>query len=92
MCASKPVQLVASGIHQLDRILGSLLIGDNVIWYDDAGSLAWPFCANLIQSSQAQNRPVIYVSFDRSPRNLSGKAWSFGRKPGVNNIGLFHMG
>jgi hypothetical protein len=44
MSASKPVQGVASGVHQLDHILGSLLIGDNVIWYDDAGSLAWPFC------------------------------------------------
>ena len=92
MPASKPVQLVASGIHQLDRILGSLLIGDNVIWYDDAGSLAWPFCANLIQSSQAQNKPVIYVSFDRSPRNLLEKLGPLAENRGVNNIGLFHMG
>ena len=61
---------VSSGISTLDRILGGLYIGDNVIWYDDAGSLALPFCMNLIQTSQAQNKSIIYVSFDRSPKNL----------------------
>ena len=61
---------VASGVSQLDRLLGGLYIGDNVVWHDDAGSLAYLFCMNFIQASQAQNRPLIYVSFDRSPRNL----------------------
>lgn len=61
---------VASGISQLDRLLGGLFIGDNVVWYDNAGSLASVFCLNFIQASQAQGKPFIYVSFDRSPRNL----------------------
>jgi transcriptional regulator with XRE-family HTH domain/KaiC/GvpD/RAD55 family RecA-like ATPase len=61
---------VASGVGQLDQLLGGLYIGDNVVWHDDAGSLANVFCLNFIQASQAQNRPLIYVSFDRSPRNL----------------------
>lgn len=61
---------VASGVSQLDQLLGGLYIGDNVVWHDDAGSLANVFCLNFIQASQAQNRPLIYVSFDRSPRNL----------------------
>jgi len=64
---------VATGVSQLDRLLGGLLIGDNVVWHDDAGSLASVFCYNFIQSSQAQNRPIIYVSFDRSPKNLLDK-------------------
>jgi transcriptional regulator with XRE-family HTH domain/KaiC/GvpD/RAD55 family RecA-like ATPase len=92
MSASKPVQLVASGIHQLDHILGGLLIGDNVIWYDDAGSLAWPFCANLIQSSQAQSRPVIYVSFDRSPRNLLEKLGPLAENPALTIVDCFTWG
>jgi transcriptional regulator with XRE-family HTH domain/KaiC/GvpD/RAD55 family RecA-like ATPase len=66
-------QRIASGVSQLDRLLGGLFIGDNVVWHDDAGSLASVFCLNFIQASQAQNRPVIYVSFDRSPRNLLQK-------------------
>ena len=61
---------VTSGVSELDRLLGGLFIGDNVIWHDDAGSLAQIFCRNFIQASQAQARPIIYVSFDRSPKNL----------------------
>ncbi len=64
---------VASGVSQLDILLGGLYIGDNVVWYDDTGSLASVFCLNFIQASQAQNKPLIYVSFDRSPKNLLEK-------------------
>jgi len=64
---------VASGVSQLDNLLGGLHIGDNVIWYDNSGSLASVYCLNFIQASQAQNRPLIYVSFDRSPKNLLEK-------------------
>jgi transcriptional regulator with XRE-family HTH domain/KaiC/GvpD/RAD55 family RecA-like ATPase len=61
---------VSSGVSNLDRLLGGLFIGDNVVWHDDAGSLAFVFCLNFIQASQAQSKPMIYVSFDRSPKNL----------------------
>jgi transcriptional regulator with XRE-family HTH domain/KaiC/GvpD/RAD55 family RecA-like ATPase len=64
---------IASGVSQLDRILGGLFIGDNVVWHDDAGSLASVFCLNFMQASQAQDKPIIYVSFDRSPKNLIEK-------------------
>ncbi|MFH2219764.1 MAG: helix-turn-helix domain-containing protein [Pseudomonadota bacterium] len=64
---------VASGVSHLDHLLDGLYIGDNVVWYDDAGSLAAVYCLNFIQASQAQNRPLIYVSFDRSPKNLLEK-------------------
>lgn len=61
---------VSSGIPGLDRLLNGLYIGDNVIWYDDAGSLAAAFCMKFIDESRKQKKPVIYVSFDRSPKNL----------------------
>jgi len=64
---------IASGVSQLDRLLGGLYIGDNVVWHDDAGSLASVFCLSFIQASQAQDKPLIYVSFDRSPKNLLEK-------------------
>jgi KaiC/GvpD/RAD55 family RecA-like ATPase len=64
---------VTSGLSQLDLFLEGLFIGDNVVWYDDAGSLASVFCLNFIQASQNQNKPIIYITFDRSPRNLIGK-------------------
>jgi transcriptional regulator with XRE-family HTH domain len=64
---------VSSGITGLDQLLSGLYIGDNVIWYDDAGSLASTFCMKFIKESQRQKKPVIYVSFDRSPKNLIQK-------------------
>ncbi len=61
---------VSSGIDQLDRQLGGLFIGDNVVWYDDAGSLASVFSLNFIRESQKRNRPLIYITFDRSPKTV----------------------
>ncbi len=64
---------VASGVNQLDQLLDGLYIGDNVVWHDEAGSLAAVYCLNFIKASQAHDKPIIYVSFDRSPKNLLDK-------------------
>lgn len=64
---------VSSGVPGLDKLLSGLYIGDNVIWYDDAGSLASVFCMKFIKESQKQKKPIVYVSFDRSPKNLIEK-------------------
>ena len=62
---------VTSGIPDLDRLLGGgIIIGDDVIWYDDAGLLASVFCLNLLQASKADCKHLIYLSFDCSPRHL----------------------
>jgi transcriptional regulator with XRE-family HTH domain/KaiC/GvpD/RAD55 family RecA-like ATPase len=61
---------VESGVSVLDDLLGGLRIGDNVVWYDDVGSLAPVFCLNFIKASQADRKPIIYISFDRSIKNL----------------------
>jgi len=64
---------VASGVAPLDRLLDGLFIGDNVVWYDDAGSLAAVFSLNFLHASRQEQKPFIYVSFDRSPKNLIDK-------------------
>ncbi len=62
---------ISSGINQLDHLLGGgVYIGDNVVWYDEVGSLAPLFCLNFLRASQEQNQPIIYLSFDRSIKNL----------------------
>lgn len=61
---------VSSGIPELDKLLGDLFIGDNVLWYEDAGSFSAVFCLIFIQESQARKKPLIYVTFDRSPKNV----------------------
>lgn len=83
---------VASGVSQLDRLLGGLYIGDNVVWHDDGGSLASVFCLNFIQASQAQNKPLIYVCFDRSPKNLIEKLGSLAQYPALTILDCFTYG
>jgi len=61
---------VSSGVPRLDQFLGGLFLGDNVIWYDDSGSQAALFGLKLIEASEQQGKSLIYVSFDRSPKNL----------------------
>ena len=62
---------LTSGVADLDRLLGGgIFLGDNVIWYDDAGSLAPVFCLNFIRFGLEQKRPIIYVDFDHSITHL----------------------
>lgn len=61
---------VSSGIPELDRLMGDLYIGDNVLWYEDVSSFSSAFCLNFIKETLAQKRPLIYVTFDRSPKNV----------------------
>ncbi|MGD9819283.1 MAG: helix-turn-helix domain-containing protein, partial [Desulfomonilaceae bacterium] len=83
---------IASGVSQLDRLLGGLYIGDNVVWHDDSGNLAAVFCLNMIQASQSLNKPVIYVSFDRSPRNLLDKLGPLAESPLLTILDCFTWG
>jgi transcriptional regulator with XRE-family HTH domain/KaiC/GvpD/RAD55 family RecA-like ATPase len=83
---------VASGVTRLDILLGGLFIGDNVLWHDDTGSLAAVFCLNFIQISQALKKPFIYVSFDRSPKNLLDKLGPLADYPQMTILDCFTHG
>jgi transcriptional regulator with XRE-family HTH domain/KaiC/GvpD/RAD55 family RecA-like ATPase len=85
-------QRVPSGINRLDLLLGGLFIGDNVLWHDDAGSLAPIFCLNFLLASQLQEKPLIYVSFDRSPKNLLDKLGNLANYPGLIILDCFTNG
>lgn len=85
-------QRVTSGVSHLDRLLGGLFIGDNVVWYDDAGSLASVFCLNLIQASEASDKPIIYVTFDRSPKNLVEKLGALAHNAHLTILDCFTHG
>jgi transcriptional regulator with XRE-family HTH domain/KaiC/GvpD/RAD55 family RecA-like ATPase len=83
---------VSSGIEEIDRLLDGFYLGDNVIWYDDAGSLAWVFCQNLVANSQRNKRPLIYVCFDRSPKNLLAKLGPLVNNPYLTIMDCFTWG
>ena len=83
---------ITTGIEDLDPLIGGLYIGDNVIWYDDAGSLADVFYLNLIRSALQQKAPLIYVSFDRSLKNLIEKLGPLAQSPALTIIDCFTHG
>lgn len=83
---------VTTGIDALDTLIGGLFVGDNVIWYDDAGSLADVFYLNLIRSSLERDQPLIYVSFDRSLKNLIEKLGPLARSSSLTIIDCFTYG
>jgi transcriptional regulator with XRE-family HTH domain/KaiC/GvpD/RAD55 family RecA-like ATPase len=86
-------KFVTSGIGHLDDLLGGgIIIGDNVVWYDDAGSLAQIFCLNLIKISQNQKKSTIYVSFDRSPKNLLEKLGPLAKNRYLTILDCFSFG
>jgi transcriptional regulator with XRE-family HTH domain len=73
-------------------LLGGVFIGDNVLWHDDAGSLAAVFCLNFIQVSQVLKKPLIYVSYDRSPKNLLEKLGPLAEYPQMTILDCFTHG
>lgn len=83
---------VSTGLAELDRCLDGLFIGDNVIWYDEAGSLAFPFTLNFIQESQKRNKPLIYVIFDRSPKTLVAELGPLAQDPQLTILDCFTHG
>jgi len=83
---------VPSGVNRLDLLLGGLFIGDNVIWHDDAGSLAPIFCLNFLQASELMGRPLIYVCFDRSPRSVLEKLGPLADYPALTLLDCFTHG
>ncbi|MFZ7113427.1 MAG: helix-turn-helix domain-containing protein [Desulfatiglandales bacterium] len=82
----------SSGVSQLDRLLGGLYIGDNVVWHDDIGSLAAVFAMNFIQASEALKKPIIYVTFDRSPKNLLTRLGPLADNPMLTVLDCFTCG
>jgi transcriptional regulator with XRE-family HTH domain len=85
-------QRVPSGVSRLDLLLGGLYIGDNVVWHDDAGSLAPVFSLNFLLACHLQKKPIIYVSFDRSPKNLLDKLGHLAEYPGLTILDCFTHG
>ncbi|MEW5735166.1 MAG: helix-turn-helix domain-containing protein [Thermodesulfobacteriota bacterium] len=83
---------ITSGLSRLDQILGGLFIGDNVVWYDESGSLAAAFWLRFVSQSLEAKRPVIFISFDRSPKNLFERLGAMGRNKLLTVLDCFTNG
>ncbi|MEW6585632.1 MAG: helix-turn-helix domain-containing protein [Nitrospirota bacterium] len=61
---------IFSGIRDLDNLVDSLYVGDNVVWEVEAGTSPEIFVLNFIRQSFSENRNVIYISFNKSPHSV----------------------
>ncbi len=82
----------STGNKQLDGLLGGLKTGDNVVWHDESGSLAPDFFFNFMKTSFEDNAHVVYVSFDRSPKNLITTLGKLAQNPLLTILDCFTHG
>ncbi len=61
---------ISTGIKSLDSLIGSLYIGDNVVWEVDAGTADHVFMQSSIKRSFEDSQKVIYVSVNKSPQSI----------------------
>jgi transcriptional regulator with XRE-family HTH domain len=71
---------INSGIADLDKLIDSLYVGDNVVWEVEAGTAPEIFILNFLRQSLSEDHHVIYVSFNQSPHTILQKIGETGPK------------
>ena len=65
-----------SGIAEVDKAIGGVIAGDNLVWEIDSGVAGDHFISRFVHSCERDGVPVVYVSFNRSPQTIASKyAW-----------------
>ncbi len=62
-----------TGIAEVDRAVGGVLPGDNLVWGIDSGVAGDHFISRFVQACEQGGVPVVYVSFNRSPQTIAAK-------------------
>jgi transcriptional regulator with PAS, ATPase and Fis domain len=62
-----------TGIIDVDRMVGGIQAGDNVVWEIDSGVAGDSFISQFVTSCEESAVPVVYVSFNRSPQTIAAK-------------------
>jgi KaiC/GvpD/RAD55 family RecA-like ATPase len=61
---------LTTGMEEIDRLIGGVLAGDNLIWEVDSGAPIDKFILSFVSACEAEGTPVVYVSFNRSPQTI----------------------
>ena len=64
---------MSTGIERLDRLLGGLRTGDNVVWEADSGSPVHTFISHLLTCEELADKKVVFVGFNQSPHAIVEK-------------------
>lgn len=62
-----------TGIAEVDRAIGGVTSGDNLVWEIDSGVAGDHFISNFVEACEEGEVPVVYVSFNRSPQTITSK-------------------
>ena len=62
-----------TGIPEVDKAIGGVITGDNLVWEIDSGVAGDHFISSFVQSCEQGGIPVVYVSFNRSPQTIASK-------------------
>jgi transcriptional regulator with PAS, ATPase and Fis domain len=66
---SKPT----TGIPEVDKAIGGVIAGDNLVWEIDSGVSGDHFISRFVAACEKASVPVVYVSFNRSPQTIASK-------------------
>jgi transcriptional regulator with XRE-family HTH domain len=82
----------STGIEYLDRLIGELRIGDNVVWETDAGAYVDLFLDKFQRHSLNSGYDLIYVSFNRSPMTMVKKLSELPNQESITLLDCFTSG
>lgn len=83
---------ISSGVPALDRLLGGLRIGDNVVWHMDSGVFMESFSVGFLRSSRRQGHKVVLVTVNASPKTVWGRLRHVVNHPDVTLVDGFTWG
>jgi transcriptional regulator with XRE-family HTH domain len=83
---------IFSGIRDLDNLIDSLYVGDNVVWEIEAGTSPEIFALNFIRQSFSENLNVIYISFNKSPHTILQQIGDIPRQGSFTLVDCFTSG
>jgi len=60
-----------TGVSDIDRLLGGVIAGDNIVWEVDSSAPVERFVSDFLVACKKESAPVVYVSFNRSPQTIA---------------------
>jgi Nif-specific regulatory protein len=63
--------VLTTGIEEIDRLVGGIQPGDNIVWEVDSGAPVDRFVSGFLSASEVQGATITYISFNRSPQTIS---------------------
>ena len=63
-------KVLTTGMEEIDRLIGGILAGDNIVWEVDSGAPTDKFIMSFAAACEAEGNPVVYISFNRSPQTI----------------------